>query len=381
MSRAMQFGPRWLASVALISAAPALAAQGTLSTQGLGFPPGQLSTRAITMGGSIGESDPLSPLNPAAIGMLRASIVMMQAEPEYRELKSGAVTQRTAIARFPLFLGSMPVGTRWAVMLSASTLLDRTWGTTARDTQVVGVDTVGGSIKQSSDGSIADVRLAVSYKVREWLQVGLGGHAYSGSDVLKSTRAFDDTVRFSGDTLRTALSFGGGAYSGGAVASWPGKATIGVTYRRGGTLNTYQGTQIVRAGSAPDHFGISAQYLGIKGTTFAVRVATDQWSRLKGLSPTLIVHEGWDMGVGADILGPRFGGGSAGLRLGMRWRTLPFSAGATATEERTSSIGFGLPLASQRAELSIGALRAIRSGPAGLSEKAWTISTGFSVRP
>ena len=45
-------------------------AQGTLSTQGLGFPPGQLSTPAILMGGSIGEADPFSPLNPASIGLL-----------------------------------------------------------------------------------------------------------------------------------------------------------------------------------------------------------------------------------------------------------------------------------------------------------------------
>lgn len=367
-------------AIALIALTAPLAAQGTLSTQGLGFPPGQLSTRAITMGGAIGEADPLSPLNPAAVGMLRTSIIMMQAEPEYREVKAGAASQRTSVTRFPLFLGAMPVGTRWAVMASASTLFDRTWGTTARDTQVLGVDTVGSTVGQSSNGSLVDVRVAVSYKVRDWLQLGLGSHAYSGSAVLRKILAFDDTVRFSADTLRTALSFGGRAFSTGALAFWPQVAAIGVTYRRGGKLNTYQGTQIVR-GSAPDHFGVSAEYLGIKGTTLGLRVATDQWSRLTGVSPTLVVHEGLDIGAGADILGPRFGGGSAGLRLGARWRTLPFSSSAEAVHERTLSVGFGLPLSAQRAELSVGALRAARTGPVGLSENAWTISTGFSVRP
>jgi hypothetical protein len=383
MSRATHLCSRWLTAVAQIVFATELAAQGTLSTQGLGFPPGQLSTRAITMGGAIGEVDPLSPLNPAAVGMLRTSIIMMQAEPEYREVKAGAASQRTSVARFPLFLGSMPLGPRWAVMASASTLLDRTWGTSARETQVVGVDTVGSTVSQSSDGSLADVRFAVSYRARAWLQLGFGGHAYSGNDVLKTIHAFDDTVRFSADTLRTALGFGGKAFSTGAVAFWPQVAAIGLTYRRGGTLNTYQGTKIVpgRVGSAPDHFGVSAEYLGIKGTALGLRVATDQWSRLKKLSPTMIVHEGLDIGAGADVLGPRFAGGQVGLRFGARTRTLPFSASATAVRERTLSVGFGLPLASQRAELSVGALRAARTGPVGQSENAWTISTGFLVRP
>jgi hypothetical protein len=335
------------------------------------------------MGGAIGEVDPLSPLNPAAVGMLRKSIIMMQAEPEYREVKANAASQRSSVARFPLFLGAMPLGTRWVVMASASTLVDRTWGTSAREVQMVGVDTVGATVNQSSAGSLADVRVALSYKVREWLQLGFGGHAYTGNDVLRTIHAFDDTVRFSADTLRTALGFGGKAFSTGALAYWPQVVAIGVTYRRGGTLNTYQGTKIVpaRVGSAPDHFGVSAEYLGIKGTTLGLRVARDQWSRLKGLSPTLIVHEGLDLGAGADVMGPRFGGAQVGLRFGARSRTLPFSSSATAVRERTLSVGFGLPLASQRAELSVGALRAARTGPVGQSENAWTISTGFLVRP
>jgi hypothetical protein len=201
--------------------------------------------------------------------------------------------------------------------------------------------------------------------------------------VLKTIHAFDDTVRFSADTLRTSLGFGGTAFSAGALAFWPKVASIGITYRRGGSLNTYHAsqTQPVRTGSAPDHFGVSAEYLAIKGTTLGLRVATDRWSRLTGVSPTLIVHEGLDIGAGADILGPQFGGGQVGLRLGARSRTLPFSSGAAAVRERTLSAGFGLPFASGRAELAVGALRAARTGPVGLFENAWTISTGFAVRP
>ena len=65
----------------LMLASVSLRAQGNLSTQGLGFPPGQLSTKAISMGGSIGEGDPLSPLNPASLSLLLTSMITMQAEP------------------------------------------------------------------------------------------------------------------------------------------------------------------------------------------------------------------------------------------------------------------------------------------------------------
>jgi hypothetical protein len=368
------------ALVCALSAPRVASAQGTLSTQGLGFPPGQLSTPAILMGGAIGEVDPLSPINPAAIGLLMTPIIWFQAEPEYREVQVGTKTERTSVARFPLFLGSMPVGSRWGVAVSASTLLDRTWETTVRDTQVVSGDTLAGTFASRSDGSIADLRLAVSYATTSWLRIGVAGHAFSGRDVLRVARNFDDTLRFAADTQRTTLSFGGNAISVGAQTLWPRVGTIGVGYRHGGSFHTYSGNTIVASGSAPDHVGVSLAYLGINGTTLGVRAARDSWSRLRGLSASMNVHEAWDIGVGADVTGPRFGDTPVGLRAGARWRTLPFSADAKPVKERTVSGGFGFPMADRRVELHLGALRATRtSGTA--TETAWTISTGFAVRP
>jgi len=271
---------------ALALSAPRLLAQGTLSTQGLGFPPGQLSTPAILMGGAIGEIDGFSPLNPAAIGFLTTPIIWFQAEPEYRQLTVGAKTERTSVARFPLFQGSMPLGSRWGVGLSASTLLDRTWATSVRDTQVVNGDSVFGSVGNKSDGSISDLRLAVSYALGTWLRIGVGGHAFSGRDVLRTAHTFDDTVRFTADTQTTTLSFGGNAVSVGAQSVWPRVGTIGVGYRHGGNMSAYSGNTVVGSGDAPDHFGVSLAYLGINGTTVGVRAARDSWSRrCSGTSP------------------------------------------------------------------------------------------------
>ena len=99
------------------------------------------------------------------------------------------------------------------------------------------------------------------------------------------------------------------------------------------------------------------------------------------MSPSIRVHEGWDIGIGGDVQGPRFGSGAMALRAGARWRTLPFSVGAYAVTERTYSGGLGLPLARGRSEVNVGVLRSMRSGLVGASESAWTLSTGFSVRP
>lgn len=368
------------ASASIVCAASA-DAQGTLSTQGLGYPPGQLSTPARTMGGATGEVDPLSALNPAALGLLRNPIIFMQAEPEFRTLRVGGQAQRTSVARFPLFAGALSLGSRWTAGVSASTLFDRTWATVTRDTQFVGSDTLGSDIAQRSDGSVADLRVAVAFATTAWLRVGISGHAFSGRDLMQTSRLYDDTARFASDTQTTTLSFGGNAVTVGAHAFWPRIAAVGVTFRKGGSLAAYNGGDKIASGTAPDHVGISAVYLGVRGTSFAVRVASDAWTNVRALSPTLKVHTGLDIGMGADVIGPRFAGNAMNLRAGGRWRTLPFSSDGNAVQENTWSWGFGLPFAGGRAEVNVGALRANRTSDSGISERAWTFSTGFGVRP
>ena len=360
----------------------ALLAQGTVSTQGLGYPPGHLSTPAGTMGGSIAEVDPYSALNPATISLLQTPIIFMQAEPEFRNVRIDGRSQKSSVARFPMFMGSLPLGSRWAVGVAASTLLDRTWSTTVRDTPVVNGESLPGTFRQSSDGSIADVRFAVSYAAVRWFRVGVAGHVYTGRNVLETEFAFDDSARFLRDPEQSQVSYSGNAFSVGAQLFWPRVASLGAAYRRGSGLRAYEGTTTVGSARAPDHFGASLAYLGIRGTTLAVRAAKDKWSNMRGLSRTMNVHEGWDVGIGGDVAGPAFGSGSPiGVRIGYRWRTLPFSATTTAVKERTASGGMALPMSGGRVELSFGALYAVRTGGDGSSENAWTLSTGFAVRP
>jgi hypothetical protein len=370
-----------VSAVLMVGLATSVAAQSTLSVQGLGYPPGQLSTHAKTMGGSTGEIDAASPLNPASILLIGSAIIMMQAEPEYRTLRVGTQKQKTSVSRFPVFMGAVPLGPRWALALSASTLLDRTWSTTTRDSQIINVDTVRFRRDEFSDGSITDLRFAVAFAANARLRFGLAAHGLSGRDLLRSDMIFDDVARFDTLVQQTTISFGGSAVSGGAQFVVPRVASIGASYRVGGALRVYEGNTVVGRGNAPDHYGVSLAYLGITGTTLAVRAAKDKWSNLVGTAPTLTIHEGWDIGVGGDIAGPSFGSAAISGRFGARWRTLPFSATATPVKEQTWGGGLGIPIARGDVQLNLGVLRASRTSDAGTSEKAWTLSTGFAIRP
>lgn len=368
-------------SLYMLADASSARAQSNLSTQGLGYPPGQLSTQAKTMGGSIGEADALSPLNPAATGLLATAILSFQAEPEFRSVRINGTKQNTSVSRFPVFVGALPLGSKWAVGVSASTLLDRTWETTTRDSQVIDTDTVRFTRVQSSDGSIADVRLALAFTPWPWLKLGVAGHAATGRDLLLTDQTFDDTTRFARDIQTSTISFGGNAISVGAHALKPRLGAVGVSYRHGTRLNVYEGDNTVGSGYVPDHLGVSVVYLGIAGTALAARVAKDSWNRLEGTAPTLSIHEGLDFGIGADVTGPTYAGGPLSIRAGGRWRTLPFSASGTAVKESTWSGGFALPMARGDVQLNFGLMRSSRSGGAGISENAWTLSTGFALRP
>ena len=55
-----------LVGVATLALAAAAGAQGTLSTQGFGYPTGGMSARSLATGGAITEFDPLSSTNPAS---------------------------------------------------------------------------------------------------------------------------------------------------------------------------------------------------------------------------------------------------------------------------------------------------------------------------
>ena len=85
----------FIAAILLVAGSVPAVAQGALSVQGLGFPPGQVSTRAEGSGGSTADFDPLSSINPAALASVGITSLFLQYAPEFRRVTAGAGTART----------------------------------------------------------------------------------------------------------------------------------------------------------------------------------------------------------------------------------------------------------------------------------------------
>ena len=123
-----------LAFGAVALSAGTAAAQGSLSTQGYGYPSGELSTRALGTGGSVAEFDPASPINPAALGSWGASPInsairrwwgrtafTAQYDPEFRRVTAGGSSQNATLTRFPLIAVGIPVREQLQLGVSAAT--------------------------------------------------------------------------------------------------------------------------------------------------------------------------------------------------------------------------------------------------------------------
>ena len=220
--------------------ATSAAAQGTLSTQGFGYPAGGLSTHAEGVGGSIAENDPLSPINPADLTAWGRPGLYFQYDPEFRTLQANGNSDHTLTARFPLISGALNIGPRFTLGISATTYLDRTWETSFTGyAHFQGGDSSLYNERFSTDGAINDVRAALSFAVLPTLSVGIAGHVLTGQNRLLISRTFADTD-FALFSQSSELSYTGHSVSGGL--SWRPLPTIsvGVSGDAGGTLNSFR---------------------------------------------------------------------------------------------------------------------------------------------
>jgi hypothetical protein len=370
------------AVLGVLALAPAAGAQGALSMQGFGYGSGQLGTRALATGGAVADLDAWSAINPAAIAQFRSRMLAFQVEPEYREVITGSLTERSSVARYPLVMAAAPAGERWMVSVSSTTLLDRSWKTEIQTTQQVGGDLVTGTATEGSNGAINDLRLGVSYSARPWLNLGAGLHGFSGRNLITSGILFPDTARFTSFSTRRDISYGGKALSAGAQLV-SGVATMGVSYRRGGSISAEGSGRELGRGRVPDRVSITGAYTGLQGTVVAARVARDGWTALQPLGdgPAQAV-DAWDTAIGAEVEGPSLGAlNPMRFRVGLRNRTLPYRAGGNEVTERSLAFGTGLAFSQGRIMADLAGVNSRRTAGLDISERAWTVSFGLSLRP
>jgi hypothetical protein len=380
----------------LVLTSSAAVAQGNLSGQGFGYPPGQLSPRGLATGGGIAEVDPQTATNPAALMLWGAHVLFGQYDPEFRTVEvEGLGSARTRIARFPGIGASFRLGERVAVGLNATTYLDRTWATRFERQQMIADDTMTVSTVLANDGSINDLRLAAAYGITQTISIGLAGHFFTGEHRFTHQQAFPDTARFAGIVERSDVQYTGAAVSGGVEARIGRLWQLGASARYGGDITARLADTTLSRARIPNRYGASVAYHGLEGATISARASYEQWSSLQPLGTAAVTaFDGWDLGAGADVLGPRFGRRTVVLRAGARHRTLPFGAAGQKVDETSFSAGLGIPVAIDRAALDVTLVRASRnpqgritaSGPAGpvaadVSETAYTLSFGIRVRP
>lgn len=374
-----------LALLAALLVVPAVAhAQGTLSTQGFGYPTGGLSTRSLGTGGALAEIDPLSSSNPSAILNMGGSALYIQFEPEYRTVLANGASERSTIARYPLVVATIPISQTVFAGVSVSNLLDRSFQTVQPGSQLVGSTQLPYTNFFKSDGAIGDVQVALAWMPRPWLHFGVAGHVITGDNRISDSTHFVDSTVYASVVDTATFTYTGTAVSAGFEVYAGTVGVLAASYRRGGPMSVKQGATTLGEAHVPDQLALSAAFIGIRGTIISVRSAYDKWSNMNGLgTDSLPIADSWDTSLGADVLGPRFLGSNLQLRAGGRWRTLPFGLpGGGDVTEKSFSFGTGMPLARGRAALDVTAIRAFRSASTTpVLENAWTLSVGLTVRP
>lgn len=368
--------------LALTCLAPAVSAQGTLSTQGFGYPPGALSTRAASTGGAAAPFDPLSADNPAALTSWGRTALYFQYSPEFRSVTVPGGTDHATITRFPLAAAAVGVGTHVTLGLSASTFLDRTWHTQLSGFQHGNQgDSTQFTENFSVNGAINDVRLAAAYQIIPALRIGVAGHVYTGENRLDITRTFADSI-FASFAQHSTIGYSGSAMSGGIEAEPVHGLWLAATGRLGGPITSSRNDTTLSRAYIPNSYGGGVEITAIGGLLLAARAEWTGWSTMNNLGAGDVTgFDGWDFGVGAEASGPTLFGSSMPLRLGFRHRTLPFGVGGKQVTENAVAAGFGLPIAGDRSRFDFGVQRASRSANVAGKEHAWTISAGLFVRP
>lgn len=378
----------YLMAAALCAAAmvPELSsAQGTLSTQGFGYPTGGMSTRVRSTGGGLGNFDPDSPLNPAALATSGDPRMFLQYEPEFRKLTNGDASANTHVARFSVASASVPFAKRGSIGVSVATFLDRSSITSFTTPRDIAGQTVDVTETTQVLGAINDVRLGLGYAPSPRLQVGLGGHVYVGQNRMFFTQAFPDSLKFSSITQVSTLGYTGFGASAGVLVRASRHFGFGVSARKGFGIEAKQGDSVVSEADIPDRISGGVSYEGIPGSSISVNLSRDLWSSMNGLgSEDATAVDTWEAGFGVEALGPRLVQRQTVLRLGARYRTLPFLAADSEIAELSFGGGIGAQFFRNRATFDVSFERAGRTADTSsldVSERAYIFSFGLRVRP
>src|SRR5439155_420936 len=108
----------------------------------------------------------------------------------HRDVAVGGTTTALRATRFPLMGVAGPVGRRVAVAAGFTTYLDKSWDVTLRDSLLLRGVLQRYTDELTSDGSVADVRLAAASRLSRRIAIGAGVHVLVGSTRMTAERRF-----------------------------------------------------------------------------------------------------------------------------------------------------------------------------------------------
>ncbi len=349
-----------------------LAAQDSqFGIRGLGTPGKLESVRARTTGGAFAPFDAFSPLTDAVLADVRRLSASFTSGASWRSVDASGVQSSLRGTRFPAMVIAGPITRRIVVGGGFSTYLDRSFGVVIQDT----IDLRG--VQQpitdaiTSDGAIADLRIAVAARLHSRLALGLGLHRITGSTRVNATRSFADTAHYRTTTARDEVAYGATGGSASLLFDVTSDLRVAGWFRTDSRLRADVGGHTVAENDLPLMYGTGLQWRAGGQASVAGSLTWRNWGAVQSIANA---HDTFNWSVGAEIGSP-----ASPLRFGLRGGQLPFGVGKTPTEVGYSA-GLGRQFSGGRGRLDIGLERLQRSGT-GLNERVWTFLLGLTVRP
>lgn len=374
--------PALLGMILLAAWATRATAQGSVfSFRGLGWAGRPVSARTAGTAGALAMFDPTMSLNPAALARWRSLAAWGVSAPTQRSYEGPSGTADQQSVRFPLMGFATVLQGRAAFGFSVSDYLDRTWTVSTRDSTQLRGATEPFTDAARSVGGVSDMALGAGYRVSDQLHLGVAFHYYLGSTRLTAQRVFDNTNYT--DILEQSLTDYRGAGLGAGLNWASAKVDIALSGRVNGNLRSANTGGSVTHVPLPAQFAAGLRVQPVRGVYLAGSASYDGWGRAStqltaaGLEQARNV---WSLSAGAEVPTVTLIKFRTPLRVGYRWRQLPFTSQGDPLNEWAVSGGIGFSLAREHTLIDVGAETGAReAGPA--RETFTSIFVGLTVRP
>ncbi len=358
------------ALAALALATPARAQDSQFGLRGLGTPGRSESVRARSTGGAFAPFDAFSPVLEASVADVRRVSAGVTGGTSWRTLDFGSQSASLRASRFPAFMIAGPISRRFVVAGGFSTYLDKSFGITTRDTIDVRGTPEPVTDAVTSDGAVADLRIALAARVHRRLALGVSLHGLTGSTSVTAVRHFDDSSTYRTSTARDEIAYHGLGGSASALFDLTSVLRLAAWVRSDKHLRADIRGRTVADADLPFAYGGGVQWRPGTEAVLAASVAWRAWGA-SGLN----AHDTFNWSLGTEL-----GSAASPIRFGVRGGQLAFGPGPKAPTEFGISGGIGKQFSGGRGRLDFGLERLERKGT-GLTERVWTFLLGFTVRP